>query len=112
MACFHSAKTYALSRIQFGVPIASYQLVQNKLAWMLREITKGQLLAYHLGRKKDDGTWFNEQIALLNEQCGHGFEIAGQGASTVLTDSDEYLCEHMANLESVKTYEGTHDIHN
>ena len=64
MACFHSAKTYALSRIQFDHPIASYQLVQNKLAWMLREITKGQLLAYHLGRKKDDGTWFNEQISL------------------------------------------------
>ena len=67
---FHSAKTYALSRIQFDHPIASYQLVQNKLAWMLREITKGQLLAYHLGRKKDDGTWFNEQISLAkDEQC-------------------------------------------
>ena len=48
MACFHSAKTYALSRIQFGVPIASYQLVQNKLAWMLREITKGQLIGLPL----------------------------------------------------------------
>ena len=49
-ACFDSAKEYSLSRIQFDHPIASYQLVQNKLAWMLREITKGQLLAYHLGR--------------------------------------------------------------
>ncbi|MAS62986.1 MAG: acyl-CoA dehydrogenase, partial [Euryarchaeota archaeon] len=54
-SCFNSAKEYALSRIQFGHPIASFQLVQNKLAWMLREITKGQLLAYHLGKKKDSG---------------------------------------------------------
>ena len=116
MACFHSAKTYALSRIQFDHPIASYQLVQNKLAWMLREITKGQLLAYHLGRKKDDGTWFNEQISLAKmNNVDIALEIARvsrdiHGANGVL---DEYpVMRHMANLESVKTYEGTHDIHN
>ncbi|PXF19855.1 MAG: acyl-CoA dehydrogenase, partial [Methanobacteriota archaeon] len=63
-SCFHSAKEYALSRIQFGNPIAAFQLVQNKLAWMLREITKGQLLALNLGRKKDAGTWTAEQISL------------------------------------------------
>jgi glutaryl-CoA dehydrogenase len=116
MACFHSAKTYSLSRIQFDHPIASYQLVQNKLAWMLREITKGQLLAYHLGRKKDDGTWFNEQISLAKmNNVDIALEIARvardiHGANGVL---DEYpVMRHMANLESVKTYEGTHDIHN
>ena len=116
MACFHSAKTYSLSRIQFDIPIASYQLVQNKLAWMLREITKGQLLAYHLGRKKDDGTWFNEQISLAKmNNVDIALEIARvsrdiHGANGIL---DEYpVMRHMANLESVKTYEGTHDIHN
>ena len=116
MACFHSAKTYALSRIQFDHPIASYQLVQNKLAWMLREITKGQLLAYHLGRKKDDGSWFNEQISLAKmNNVDIALEIARvsrdiHGANGIL---DEYpVMRHMANLESVKTYEGTHDIHN
>ncbi len=116
MACYHSAKTYALSRIQFDHPIASYQLVQNKLAWMLREITKGQLLAYHLGKKKDDGSWFPEQISLAKmNNVDIALEIARvsrdiHGANGVL---DEYpVMRHMANLESVKTYEGTHDIHN
>ena len=115
-ACFHSAKEYALSRIQFEHPIASYQLVQNKLAWMLREITKGQLLALHLGRKKDDGSWFPEQISLAKmNNVDMALEIARMardihGANGIL---DEYpIMRHMANLESVKTYEGTHDIHN
>ena len=116
MSCFHSAKTYSLSRIQFDHPIASYQLVQNKLAWMLREITKGQLLAYHLGRKKDEGNWINEQISLAKmNNVDIALEIARvardiHGANGIL---DEYpVMRHMANLESVKTYEGTHDIHN
>jgi glutaryl-CoA dehydrogenase len=115
-ACFHSAKEYALSRIQFEHPIASYQLVQNKLAWMLREITKGQLLALHLGRKKDDDSWFPEQISLAKmNNVDMALEIARMardihGANGIL---DEYpIMRHMANLESVKTYEGTHDIHN
>ena len=83
---------------------------------MLREITKGQLLAYHLGRKKDDGTWFNEQISLAKmNNVDIALEIARvardiHGANGIL---DEYpVMRHMANLESVKTYEGTHDIHN
>jgi glutaryl-CoA dehydrogenase len=115
-ACFHSAKEYSLSRIQFDHPIASYQLVQNKLAWMLREITKGQLLALHLGRKKDDGSWNAEQISLAKmNNVDMALEIARMardihGANGIL---DEYpIMRHMANLESVKTYEGTHDIHN
>ncbi|DAC50678.1 MAG TPA: acyl-CoA dehydrogenase, partial [Candidatus Thalassarchaeaceae archaeon] len=111
-----SAKEYALSRIQFDEPIAAYQLIQNKLAWMLREITKGQLLALELGRKKDNGTWIPEHISLAKmNNVDIALEIARMardmhGANGIL---DEYcIMRHMANLESVKTYEGTHDIHN
>jgi glutaryl-CoA dehydrogenase len=116
MSCYHSAKTYALSRIQFDKPIASFQLVQNKLAYMLREITKGQLLALQLGRLKDQGTLIPEQVSLAKM---NNVDIALQvarlardihGANGIL---DEYpVMRHMANLESVYTYEGTHDIHN
>ncbi|GDX81677.1 acyl-CoA dehydrogenase [Deltaproteobacteria bacterium] len=116
MACFHSAREYSLSRIQFGKPIASFQLVQNKLAWMLREITKGQLLALQLGRMKDNGTLIPEQVSLAKmNNVDIALEIARcardiHGANGIL---DEYpVMRHMANLESVKTYEGTHDIHN
>ncbi|MFL2532634.1 MAG: acyl-CoA dehydrogenase [Marine Group II euryarchaeote MED-G34] len=115
-SCFNSAREYALSRIQFDHPIASFQLVQNKLAWMLREITKAQLLAYHLGKKKDEGTWIPEHISLAKmNNVDIALEIARMardihGANGIL---DEYpVMRHMANLESVKTYEGTHDIHN
>ena len=115
-ACFDSAKEYAMSRIQFDYPIASYQLVQNKLSWMLREITKAQLLAYHLSQKKDAGTWIPEHISLAKmNNVDIALEIARvardiHGANGIL---DEYpVMRHMANLESVKTYEGTHDIHN
>ena len=116
MACFHSSREYALSRIQFGKPIASFQLVQNKLAWMLREITKGQLLALQLGRLKDAGTLIPEQVSLAKmNNVDIALEIARvardiHGANGIL---DEYpVMRHMANLESVKTYEGTHDVHN
>jgi len=116
MACFHSSKDYALNRIQFGKPIAGFQLVQNKLAWMLREITKAQLLSLQLGRMKDAGTVFPEQISLAKmNNVDIALEIARvsrdiHGANGVL---DEYpIMRHMANLESVKTYEGTHDVHN
>jgi glutaryl-CoA dehydrogenase len=116
MACFQSARDYALSRIQFGRPIASFQLVQNKLAWMVREITKGQLLALHLGQMKDAGTIKPEQISLAKmNNVDIALQIARMsreihGANGIL---DEYpIMRHMANLESVYTYEGTHDIHN
>ena len=116
MACFESAKEYALSRVQFKKPIAGYQLVQNKLAFMLREITKGQLLALHLGQMKDDGSWFPEQVSLAKmNNVDAALQIARMsrdihGANGIL---DEYpIMRHMANLESVYTYEGTHDIHN
>jgi len=83
---------------------------------MLREITKAQLLAYHLGQKKDAGTWIPEHISLAKmNNVDIALEIAREardihGANGIL---DEYcIMRHMANLESVKTYEGTHDIHN
>ncbi len=116
MACYESSKDYALSRIQFGRPIASFQLVQNKLAWMLREITKGQLLALHLGQAKDAGTITPPQISLAKmNNVDIALQIARMsrdihGANGIL---DEYpIMRHAANLESVYTYEGTHDIHN
>jgi len=116
MACFQSAKEYTLSRTQFTKPLAGYQLVQNKLAWMLREITKGQLLALHLAQMKDNGTLFPEQVSLAKmNNVDIALQIARMsrdmhGANGIL---DEYpIMRHMANLESVYTYEGTHDIHN
>jgi len=116
MACYHSAREYSLSRIQFGKPIASFQLIQNKLAWMLREITKAQLLSLQLGRLKDAGTIIPEQISLAKmNNVDIALQIAREsrdihGANGIL---DEYpVMRHMANLESVKTYEGTHDVHN
>ena len=116
MACYCAARDCSISRIQFGKPIASFQLIQMKLATMLREITKGQLLALHVGRMKDDGTLIPEQVSLAKM---NNVDIALQvaraardihGANGIL---DEYpVMRHMANLESVYTYEGTHDIHN
>jgi len=114
--CFHSARDYAGSRIQFDRPIAAFQLVQNKLAWMLREITKGQLLAWRLGRMKDAGTLTHEQVSLAKmNNVDIALQIARvardiHGANGIL---GEYpIMRHAANLESVFTYEGTHDIHN
>ncbi|HEY0372167.1 MAG TPA: acyl-CoA dehydrogenase family protein [Thermoanaerobaculia bacterium] len=117
MGVFHTATEYAKSRIQFGgAPIASHQLVQNKLAWMIREITKGQLLALQCGRLKDQGKLKPHHVSMAKmNNCDIALECARVardilGANGV---SDEYpIIRHMMNLESVKTYEGTHDIHN
>jgi glutaryl-CoA dehydrogenase len=116
MGCFQSARDYSLSRIQFDKPIASFQLVQNKLAWMLREITKGQLLVWRLGRLKDEKKLIHEQVSLAKmNNVDIALQIARvardiHGANGIL---GEYpIMRHMANLESVFTYEGTHDVHN
>jgi len=115
MACFHEAVEYSKARIQFDRPIAGFQMVQEKLAWMIREITKGQLLALQLGRLKDAGKLLPHQISLgkMNnvDIALKGARLAREilGASGI---TDEYQCgRHMCNLESVYTYEGTHDIH-
>jgi len=115
-ACFHSARDYSVSRIQFDRPIASFQLVQNKLAWMLREISKGQLLALRVAQLKDQGRVKHEQISLAKmNNVDVALQIARvardiHGANGIL---GEYpVMRHMANLESVYTYEGTHDVHN
>jgi glutaryl-CoA dehydrogenase len=116
MACMHSSIEYSKSRVQFKKPIAGYQLVQNKLAWMLREVTKGQMLAWRAGKLKDEGKLIPEQISLAKmNNVDMALQIARMsrdihGANGIL---NEYpIMRHMANLESVYTYEGTHDIHN
>ncbi|MCC6278259.1 MAG: acyl-CoA dehydrogenase family protein [Oligoflexia bacterium] len=115
MAVFHEATEYAKTRIQFDKPIASYQLVQAKLAYMLQEITKGQLLALQLGRLKDRGEAKAHQISLAKmNNVSEALKISRMardilGASGI---TDEYqVGRHMRNLESVNTYEGTEDIH-
>lgn len=115
MACYHEALTYAQSRTQFDKPLAGFQLVQAKLVYMFTEITKGQLLALHLGRKKDKGEAIPQQISMAKmNNVSKALEIARM-ARDVLGASGitfEYQCgRHMENLESVNTYEGTEDIH-
>ncbi|MFC2130749.1 acyl-CoA dehydrogenase family protein [Bacteroidota bacterium] len=115
MACFDSALKYSKTRIQFNKPIASFQIVQTKLVWMLEEITKAQLLNYRLGRLKDEGKSRNQQVSLAKRnnvhmalQCARlSREI--HGANGIL--GEYHVMRHSANLESVNTYEGTYDIH-
>jgi glutaryl-CoA dehydrogenase len=115
MACYCEAADYARSRIQFGKPIASFQLVQAKLAEMLCGITKGQLLAYRLGRLKEEGRLRHQQVSMAKrENVAMALEVARSARDILAANgiTDEYqVGRHMANLESVKTYEGTHDIH-
>ena len=115
MACYDAALNYAKSRLQFNKPIAAYQLTQEKLVNMLTEITKAQLLNIQLGRLKDKGTLKHTQVSLAKRNnCEKALEIAHIareifGANGIL---DEYpVMRHAANLESVKTYEGTHEMH-
>ena len=114
-ACYQCALDYAKERVQFDRPIAAFQLQQEKLAWMATELTKGQLLALQLGRLKDRGKATAAQISMAKmsnvaaarEICARARTILG--ANGIL---GEYpVMRHMANLESVYTYEGTHDMH-
>lgn len=115
MACYDEALNYAKSRVQFDKPIAAFQLTQKKLVEMLNEITKAQLLTYRLGRMKDAGTskHYHVSLAKLNN-VSNALKIA-RTARTILGAngiSDEYhAIRHAMNLESVLTYEGTHEIH-
>ncbi len=115
MACYDSALQYSKSRIQFDKPIAAFQMTQEKLVYMMNEITKGQLLNLQLGRLKDEGKVKAFQISMAKRNnVFHALEIARMargilGANGIL---DEYpVMRHSANLESVKTYEGTHEMH-
>ncbi len=115
MACFDEAVQYAKTRIQFGKPIASFQLVQAKLANMLTEITKSQAFTMQLGRLKDADKATAQQISMAKmNNVSMALDIARKtrdilGASGI---TYEYQCgRHMLNLESVNTYEGTEDIH-
>ncbi|MBI3966790.1 MAG: acyl-CoA dehydrogenase family protein [Chloroflexi bacterium] len=114
-SCFETAVEYAKERTQFERPIASFQLTQKKLADMLVEITKGQMLAYRLGRLKDAGKAKSQQISLaklnnVREALNIAREARGiLGANGI---SLEYpIFRHMCNLESVYTYEGTNEVH-
>ncbi|MBW7886893.1 MAG: acyl-CoA dehydrogenase family protein [Bacteroidetes bacterium] len=115
MACYDSALEYAKSRIQFDKPIAAFQMTQEKLVHMVSEITKAQLLVLQLGRLKDqDKAKFTQISMAKRNNVYHALEIARMsreilGANGIL---DEYpVMRHAANLESVKTYEGTHEMH-
>ncbi len=113
--CYMTAVDYAKTRIQFDVPIARFQLVQKKLADMLTEITKGQLLALQVGRLKDSGKYTHQMISMLkmnNVKIALDIARAARDILGANGISLEYpVIRHMVNLESVKTYEGTEDIH-
>jgi glutaryl-CoA dehydrogenase len=115
MACYDEARRYALNRIQFGRPIAQFQLVQAKLAQILTEITKMQLLNLRLGRLKEQGKVSAAQVSMAKRNaCHEALKIARTcrdvlGANGIT--SEYQVMRHMCNLESVYTYEGTHDIH-
>jgi glutaryl-CoA dehydrogenase len=115
MACYDEATNYAKTRIQFDKPIASFQMIQEKLAYMLTEITKGQLLCLQLGRLKDQGKSTPQQVSLAKMNNVYQALQIARTARDILGASgitDEYQCgRHMCNLESVFTYEGTHNIH-
>jgi len=115
MACYDWALQYAQQRIQFGKPIGSFQLVQQKLVWMLNEITKAQLLCLQLGRLKDAGRVRPQQISLAKMNNVQMALDTARLARDILGAAgivDEHpIMRHMMNLETVNTYEGTHDIH-
>ncbi len=115
MACYDSALNYSKTRIQFSKPIAAYQMTQEKLVYMITEITKAQLLNMQVGRLMDRGEAKHYHVSMAKRNnCEKALEVARIsreifGANGIL---DEYpVMRHSANLESVKTYEGTHEMH-
>ncbi len=115
MACYQEALEYTTDRVTFGSPIAAKQLVQEKLVWMLSEITRSQLQVWRLGRLKEQGTLRPPHVSLAKRDCvamalacaRHDRDILGAAGIT----AEFQAMRHMCNLESVYTYEGTHDIH-
>jgi glutaryl-CoA dehydrogenase len=115
MDCYESARRYAMERIQFDKPIASFQLIQKKLAEMLTEITKAQLVCWRLGSLKNTGKATTAQISLAKRNnVAMALDIAREARQIHggMGITGEYsIMRHQMNLESVVTYEGTHDIH-
>lgn len=115
MACYEEALAYSKTRVMFDKPIGGFQIQQVRLADMLTEIVKGQLVALHLGRMKDAGTFTPQQVSLAKRNnVNIATDIAREarrllGANGILAEYG--AMRHMANLESVYTYEGTHDVH-
>lgn len=115
MACYEESLAYAKNRIMFDKPIAGFQIQQERLADMITEIVKGQLVSLHLGRLKDAGTFTPQQVSLAKRNnVNIATNIAREarrllGANGILAEYS--AMRHMANLESVYTYEGTHDVH-
>ncbi len=114
-ASYEAAVTYAKERIQFGRPIASFQLTQRKLTEMMVKVNQSMLLSVHLGRKHDDGTLTSEQVSFGKmENVRSGLEVAREARSILGANGItlEYpVIRHMNNLESVITYEGTNEVH-
>ncbi len=115
LACFDEARRYSKDRVVFGRPLASLQIPQQKLVWMATEITKGQLLALRLGRLKDRGELHHSMVSMAKmNNVDIALQVARMardmlGANGIV---DDYCSmRHMLNLETVRTYEGTHDIH-
>ena len=116
MACYDCARQYTILRTQFDDrPIASHQLVQNELAWMITEITKAQFITLHVTRLKDKGRQHHAHISMIKRNnAAIALEVARRARDLLGANgiTDEYpIFRHMCNLETVKTYEGTHNIH-
>jgi len=115
MACYEESLNYAKTRVQFEKPIAAYQITQEKLVYMLTEITKAQLLAYHLAKLKDEQRLKPSQVSLAkrnNVEISLNIARLARNILGANGISDEYcVIRHMLNLETLYTYEGTHDIH-
>lgn len=115
MACYDECLKYARTRIQFGKPIAAFQMTQDKLVFMLTEITKAQLMAFHMAKLKDHNKMKHTHVSMTKRNnVNESLKIArlARGILGANGISDEYcIIRHMLNLETVYTYEGTHDIH-
>ena len=115
LECFELALQYSKERIQFGLPIGSKQLIQKKLAEMSTEITKAQLLVFHLGRLMDSGTFSHEQISLAKRNNVRMAQEVARSAREILggmgISSDYPIMRHLINTETLVTYQGTNEIH-
>ena len=113
--CLAQARDYVLNRQQFGTPLASFQLVQKKLADAATEIALGLQASLQVGRLKDAGRWCPEMVSIVKRNnCGKALDVARSTRDLLGGNgiSDEYhIIRHVMNLEAVNTYEGTHDIH-